>query len=237
MANSSSRYLPSRNTPYDFEKSPRNISQLTNRPDLRRIGKLAGRRRRVVASKEIMVPIVCRRHALKVAPLNPKRQRIRSQTRPCSFKGLKHLAGSANAPVFIGVREVVVESVRAMRGFEVANRYGEAALMAISGGSSVDNDPVARWESAMEKLYPTSPTARQKVCPRGAFLGLCEEGPGRFAGRLTRATPNGLPIMEVFQAISSSSLRFIGPLFHPRGSGREAASYCQTILSHGGEPR
>jgi hypothetical protein len=74
MANSSSRYLPSRNTPYDFEKSPRNISQLTNRPDLRRIGKLAGRRRRVVASKEIMVPIVCRRHALKVAPLNPKPQ-------------------------------------------------------------------------------------------------------------------------------------------------------------------
>jgi hypothetical protein len=28
----------------------------------------------------------------------------------------------------------------------------------------------------MEKLYPTSPAARRKSCPRGAFLGLCEEG-------------------------------------------------------------
>ena len=187
--------------------------------------------------KMIMVPIMCRRHALKVAPLNPQRQRIRSQTRPCSFKGFKHLAGSAHAPVFIGVREVVVESVRAMRGSSVANRYGEAALLAARGSSAAGVDPVVRWESAMQKLYPTSPTARKKGCPRGAFLGLCEEGPGRFAGRLTRATPHGLPIMEVFQAISSSSLRFIGPLFHPRGSGREAASYCQTILSHRGEPR
>ena len=28
----------------------------------------------------------------------------------------------------------------------------------------------------METLYPTSLTARKKGCPRGAFLGLCEEG-------------------------------------------------------------
>ena len=28
----------------------------------------------------------------------------------------------------------------------------------------------------MLKLYPTSPIARKKGCPRGAFLGLCEEG-------------------------------------------------------------
>ncbi|HEV2645174.1 MAG TPA: hypothetical protein VGU46_02290 [Acidobacteriaceae bacterium] len=39
----------------------------------------------------------------------------------------------------------------------------------------------------MEKLYPTSPTARKKSCPREAFLGLCEEGmvkgipPGQYA--------------------------------------------------------
>ena len=173
----------------------------------------------------------------KLHPWTAKHQRIRSQPRPCSFKGLKHLAGSAHVPVFTWAREVVVESVRATRGSAMANRYGQAAIMATQQSSSVNVDPVTTWESAMERLYPTSPTARKKGCPRGAFLGLCEEGPGRFAGRLTRATPHGLPIMEVFQAISSSSLRFIGPLFHPRGSGREAASYCQTILSHGGEPR
>lgn len=36
----------------------------------------------------------------------------------------------------------------------------------------------------MESLYPTSPTARNKACPRGAFLGLCEKG-------LVKETPAG----------------------------------------------
>ena len=58
----------------------------------------------------------------------------------------------------------------------MANRYGEAALMAARRASSGDINPIACWESAVEGLYPTSPTAQQKSCPRGAFLGLCEEG-------------------------------------------------------------
>jgi hypothetical protein len=57
----------------------------------------------------------------------------------------------------------------------MANRYGEAALMA-ARESSAGMKPVARWKRALEALYPTSPTARNKSCPRGAFLGLCEEG-------------------------------------------------------------
>jgi hypothetical protein len=58
----------------------------------------------------------------------------------------------------------------------MANRYGEAALMATRQESSAEIDPIARWESAMARLYPTSTAARKKRCPRGAFLGLCEEG-------------------------------------------------------------
>jgi hypothetical protein len=57
----------------------------------------------------------------------------------------------------------------------MANRYGQAAILAAQHGPSGIN-PVARWESALEKLYPTSPAARRKAGPRGAFLGLCEEG-------------------------------------------------------------
>jgi hypothetical protein len=57
----------------------------------------------------------------------------------------------------------------------MANRYGQAAILAAQQGPSGMN-PVARWESALEKLYPTSPAARKKGGPRGAFLGLCEEG-------------------------------------------------------------
>jgi hypothetical protein len=44
----------------------------------------------------------------------------------------------------------------------------------------------------MERLYPTSPTARRKSCPRGAFLGLCEEGlvKGIPAGQYTASKEN-----------------------------------------------
>jgi hypothetical protein len=68
----------------------------------------------------------------------------------------------------------------------MANRYGEAALIATREGSSAGTSPVARWDSAMQSLYPSSPTAQRKSCPRGAYLGLCEEGlvkgipPGRY---------------------------------------------------------
>jgi hypothetical protein len=74
----------------------------------------------------------------------------------------------------------------------MANRYGEAALMAARQVTSSKINPVARWESAMEKLYPTSPTARKKGCPRGAFLGLCEEGlvQGIPAGAYTASKDN-----------------------------------------------
>ena len=58
----------------------------------------------------------------------------------------------------------------------MANRYGEAALLAADPAFSADKDPAARWQSAVERLYPTSLSARRKGCPRGAFLGLCEEG-------------------------------------------------------------
>jgi len=58
----------------------------------------------------------------------------------------------------------------------MANRYGEAALIAARQESFAGNTPQARWEGAVKRLYPTSPAAQKKGSPRGAFLGLCEEG-------------------------------------------------------------
>jgi hypothetical protein len=97
----------------------------------------------------------------------------------------------------------------------MANRYGEAAIMAARTSSAAGVDPVTRWESAMEKLYPTSPAARKKGCPRGAFLGLCEEGlvKGIPAGRYTSSNDNkdyavraAALLIEGKQSWSTSSL-------------------------------
>jgi hypothetical protein len=74
----------------------------------------------------------------------------------------------------------------------MANRYGEAAIMAARQGSPASSNPVTRWDNAMKSLYPTSQTARKKSCPRGAFLGLCEEGlvKGIPAGKYTATHDN-----------------------------------------------
>jgi len=73
----------------------------------------------------------------------------------------------------------------------MANRYGEAAILAVKQGPS-NMHPEARWQSALEKLYPTSPVARLRNSPRGAFLGLCEEGlvKGIPAGEYTDSKGN-----------------------------------------------
>ena len=56
----------------------------------------------------------------------------------------------------------------------MANRYGEAALMAARANGKAG--PAARWESAMKNLSHTSAVARELRGPRSAFLGLCEAG-------------------------------------------------------------
>jgi hypothetical protein len=59
----------------------------------------------------------------------------------------------------------------------MANRYGEAALMAVrmeTYGKTLT--PLQRWEDAVAKLYPTTPIGQKKAAPRAAFVGLCEAG-------------------------------------------------------------
>jgi hypothetical protein len=74
----------------------------------------------------------------------------------------------------------------------MANRYGEAALMVARQAASTGTNPVVQWKNAMETLYPTSAAARKKGSPRGAFLGLCEEGlvAGIPAGQYTESREN-----------------------------------------------
>lgn len=59
----------------------------------------------------------------------------------------------------------------------MANRYGEAALVAVRM-ETYDKalSPLERWNEAVQKLYPTSPSAQRKASPRNAFLSLCEAG-------------------------------------------------------------
>jgi hypothetical protein len=75
----------------------------------------------------------------------------------------------------------------------MANRYGEAALMAVrmeTYGKALT--PAERWQDAVTKLYPNSPINQKKGGPRNAFLGLCEQGlvKGIAAGVWTKPHAN-----------------------------------------------
>jgi hypothetical protein len=76
----------------------------------------------------------------------------------------------------------------------------------------------------MEKLYPTSAAARKKGCPRGAFLGLCEEGlvKGIPAGRYTTSRDNkAYAVRAVALLTEGTQLRSTSALWRAVTNGAE----------------
>ena len=76
----------------------------------------------------------------------------------------------------------------------MANRYGEAALLAVrmeTYGKALT--ALERWDDAVKKMYPTTPAGQKKGGPRAAFVGLCEAGlvKGVEAGYSGPATSQG----------------------------------------------
>lgn len=82
----------------------------------------------------------------------------------------------------------------------------------------------------MEKLYPTSAAARKKSCPRGAFLGLCEEGlvKGIPAGRYTTSKDNkAYAVRAVALLTEGTQLRSTSSLWRAVTNGVDKAHNSQ----------
>lgn len=57
------------------------------------------------------------------------------------------------------------------------SKYSQASVLAaelLVNGET--NEPVEAWEQATKKTFPSSASLRDKGCPKGAFLGLCNAG-------------------------------------------------------------
>jgi len=72
-------------------------------------------------------------------------------------------------------------------------RYGRVAIAAaerLQEGHT--SDPAQAWRWSAEEVFSEQPASQKKSCPRGAFLGLCEEGlvRGVAPGKYTRARLN-----------------------------------------------
>ena len=71
-------------------------------------------------------------------------------------------------------------------------KYRDAAVYAVELILAGEG-PLEAWEKATKKFFPSSTNLRDKGCPKGAFLGLCNEGliRGIPAGNYARSTKNG----------------------------------------------
>jgi hypothetical protein len=57
------------------------------------------------------------------------------------------------------------------------DKYGEVALLAVKELHEHSFwTPPAAWRRAAAQVFPDHEDSQKKLCPRGAFLGLCEEG-------------------------------------------------------------
>jgi len=72
-------------------------------------------------------------------------------------------------------------------------KYGNAAIEAVRlVRSGSVKSPINAWERATSEIFGEGTSSQDKGCPRGAFLGICEEGiiPGIPAGKYTRSIKN-----------------------------------------------
>ena len=56
------------------------------------------------------------------------------------------------------------------------NKYGIAAADAAKNVAKSGSSPEDAWNSTTRRLFPGKPDAQNKLCPKAAFLGLCEKG-------------------------------------------------------------
>ena len=108
----------------------------------------------------------------------------------------------------------------------MANRYGEAALVAARQGGN----PIAAWEHALEQLYPTSPVARKKGSARAAFLGLCEAGlvKGIPAGSYKAVRDHKVLAVRAANLLLEGTQRWsLSTLWHEVTEGSDRKEDCQ----------
>jgi hypothetical protein len=90
---------------------------------------------------------------------------------------------------------------------ESINEYGDVAVRAVEkirGGISAS--PGAAWDEAAREAFPGRVHRQKKGCPRGAFLGLCDEGLVRDvpAGTYTKSIDNKAYALRAVELLRSA---------------------------------
>ena len=117
----------------------------------------------------------------------------------------------------------------------MANRYGEAALIAVrmeTYGKAVTARE--RWDEAVKQVYPTTPIGQKKAGPRQAFVGLCGTGLVKgISGAEGKVSPNGQYAVEAVKLLAAGTHTTVSQLWAAvtKGEAGEHASQMDVVLA------
>ena len=116
----------------------------------------------------------------------------------------------------------------------MANKYGEAALIAARLEVPASVTAAERWDTAVRQLYPEKPYLQRKTAPRGAFLGLCEQGlvkgvggAGEGAGYGSGADQNRSYAVRAVALLQAGTHRSVNALWAEVTAGEEVTHNAQ----------
>jgi hypothetical protein len=111
----------------------------------------------------------------------------------------------------------------------MANKFGEAALIAARLEVPATVTAAQRWETAVRQLYPEKPYLQKKTAPRGAFLGLCDKGlvKGIAAGEGGGSDKHGAYALQAVELLRAGTHRTVTALWSAVTEGDESAHNAQ----------
>jgi hypothetical protein len=83
-------------------------------------------------------------------------------------------------------------------------KYGDAAVRAIElYKTRLLENPLQAWEDATTEFFGKGTSLQKKACPRGTFLGLCEDGliKGIPKGNYTKSKDNKMYAISIYKQL------------------------------------
>ena len=105
----------------------------------------------------------------------------------------------------------------------MANKYGEAALIAARLDVPERVSAAERWDVAVRQLYPEKPYMQKKGAPKGAFLGLCDAGLVKAipADEAASGNRNGKFAVKAVELLKAGTHRTVTTLWAEVSAGEE----------------
>jgi hypothetical protein len=111
----------------------------------------------------------------------------------------------------------------------MANKFGEAALIAARLEVPASVTAAERWDTAVRQVYPEKPYLQKKTAPRAAFLGLCEKGlvKGVPVGEGGGSDKNRVYALQAVELLRAGTHRTVNALWAAVTDGNESAHNAQ----------